>query len=313
MRRLTFALAGLVILVGLWLWLGGGAAQVARWAAEGQRDTQDALARALRALQGGHPGATATLLGLCFAYGFFHAAGPGHGKFVIGGFGLAQRVALPRLMALALASSLAQALTAIVLVGGALALVGWGRTQVQGAADRWLALVSAVMVAGLGLWLVWRGLHALWAMRAPPVDLTPGLPDMGLGSLGHTIGDDGICATCGHAHGPTPAQMADVRGWRDGLWLIAGIAARPCTGALFLLILTWQVGLFWAGILGAVTMALGTACITMLVAGASVSLRESALMRAGTGPGVARLMAGAQVLGGGLIALLAITMAGIAA
>ena len=314
MRRLIVPAGLAALAAAVWLWGLGGAAGLAAAAAGWQHQVQNAMAGAIRGLQGGQPGALAALWGLCLAYGFFHAAGPGHGKLLIGAYGLGRRVALGRLSLLALASSLAQALTAVLLVGAGVLLFGWQRQTMQAVADRTLAQVSAVLIGAIGLWLLWRGARAVWRLwpLAPvlvPVPVAASFPDLaGLGQPMAVGPGDDVCASCGHAHGPTLVQAQQVRGWRDGLAVVVAVAARPCTGALFLLILTWQLGLFWAGVLGALVMGLGTASVTLLVALGAVSLRESALLRVATGHGVARAMAWAEVLAGLLVIAIALQM-----
>ena len=64
------------------------------------------------------------LMGLSFAYGIFHAAGPGHGKAVISSYLVANDETWKRGIALSFASSLVQALVALLVVGIAAALLG---------------------------------------------------------------------------------------------------------------------------------------------------------------------------------------------
>ncbi len=298
MRRAALILLTLLVALAVWLWGMGGADQVSRWAAATQRDVQNAMAGALRALRGGEPGALASLWGLCFAYGFVHAAGPGHGKLVIGGYGLGARVPAARLAGLAVASSLAQAVTAIVLVYAGVWLLGWGRDQMTGLADDIMAPLSYALIAGVGLWLLLRGLRKITRKPVHHHHDHDHAHDHG----------GGHCDTCGHAHGPTVDQAASVRSLRDALVVIGAIAARPCTGALFLLILTWRLNLDWAGVIGALVMGLGTASVTVLVALAAVGFRESALAQAASSRSTARLMAGAEVLAGLLVTTLALQL-----
>ena len=296
MRQLGLICIAVMVVLIIWLWGFGGADVVSRWATATQRDVQNNMAGSLRALKAGQTGALVTLWGLCFTYGFVHAAGPGHGKLVIGGYGVGARVAATRLVSLAVLSSLAQALMAVVMVYVAIWVLGWGRAQMTAAADQFFAPISYGLIACVGAWLLLRGVrHFRRTRQEKPTHH-------------HHHGDDGVCNTCGHAHAPTPEQAAEVRSMRDAFVVIASIAIRPCTGAVFLLILTHALGLGWAGIIGAFVMGIGTALFTGLVAFAAVSLRESTLAQIASGQRTAQVLASVEMLAGATIAILAVQL-----
>jgi nickel/cobalt transporter (NicO) family protein len=249
MRKVTavFTLSGVVALITLF-WISGGVGWVQAQALAGQREFQTALARALQALRAGHPGALAGLLGVSFAYGFFHAVGPGHGKVLIASYGVGRQVPLLRLMIVALASSLGQAVTAIIAVYGTLWLLGWGRAELTNLADITLARIGAFGMAAIGFWLIWRGLRKL------------------VGKSGNHHEHHHDHTHDHHGHLPDAETVLKKRGLGETLAMILAIAIRPCTGALLLLLLTWQLDLAFAGILGAFAMALGTASVVLVVA-----------------------------------------------
>ena len=291
-------LAGLPLLA---LWATGGLAEVTAWAAQGQRAAQNALAGSVRALRGGDLWALAGLLGLAFAYGVFHAAGPGHGKVLIGGYGVARRVRLVPLAGLALVSSLAQATVAVVLVYVGVALFDLTRAAVVDAAEGAMLTASHVGVGLIGLWLAWRGARGLMR-RAAVQDHHDHHARDHHHHHAHAHGE-----ACNHRHGPTIEEIEAVTGWREGVALVAGIAARPCTGALLLLILTWQMGIGWAGIAGTYAMGIGTALVTVGVAGLSVWAREGALATLAGGR-VAQVLPVLELAAGTLIAAVSVML-----
>lgn len=274
MRRAVPILTLLALGVLAAAWAGGGFDALAAWASQQQRSVQNALAGGLRALRAGEPGALAALLGLCFAYGLAHAAGPGHGKVLIGGYAAASRVPAGRAVAIAVAASLAQATTAVALVYAGVVLLGWTRDRVVGAADDWLAPFSHAAIGLVGLWLVWRGARRLWRRN--------GGAEHAHGQAAHAH-DHAHHEGCGHRHGPGIDEIAAAGTWREAAVLIAGVAMRPCAGALFLLALTWGMAIPVAGILGAYAMGLGVAAITVAAALGGVWLRTGLAVSLGGG------------------------------
>lgn len=277
----------LAICVGLWLVLPWD--QVFRWAASEQREFQNAMARALRAVRAGEPAALLTLCTATAAYGVVHAIGPGHGKVLIGGAALASGSTFRRLASLTVLSSLAQAGTAIALVG---LLVLALRLNARDAADlteTWLAPLSAVAIALIGFVLVLRGVRALHQMRSTAKD-----------DAAHDHDHDS-CG-CGHAHGPTVEEVHSLNSMREALAIVASIAIRPCTGALFVLVIAARFDAFGAGVLAVLAMASGTAATILIVAAGGRLARLFILAGQSSGSAQAlNLSAMLHIVGGGLI------------
>ncbi len=288
MRKVSICLLAVFAMFTVFVLWTGMDERLARLAISWQRDYQNALARALRALRNGEAGASMTFLGICFAYGFLHAIGPGHGKALLGAYGMATDVPLGRMVSLAAITSLAQASVAIGLVYTGIWMFGGAREEIERASASFEPF-SAVAIALLGVFLCWRGLRRLMVQRA---------------ARDHVHSDD--CG-CGHAHVPDANAVLAARSWRELAALVAGIALRPCTGALFLLILTWRLGLDGIGIAGAYVMGIGTMMVTGLAAIIAVGLRNGVYLSL---PSLSRAptVAGIIEIGfGGAVAIMAIS------
>jgi nickel/cobalt transporter (NicO) family protein len=107
-----------------------------------------------------------TLLGISFAYGIFHAAGPGHGKAVISSYLVANEETARRGIVLSFASALMQALVAVAIVGvGALLLNATAKSMCG--AERVIEIASYGLIAAFGARLVWsKGGGFIRALRS---------------------------------------------------------------------------------------------------------------------------------------------------
>lgn len=126
------------------------------WVAQMQSDFYQALTAALGKLKTDYT-AFWVLGGLSFLYGVFHAAGPGHGKVVIGSYMLANERQVRRGIGLSFAAAMMQSLVAVVFVGVAAAILGLSSVA-MGHAVSWIEKLSYGLVALLGLWLIARKL-----------------------------------------------------------------------------------------------------------------------------------------------------------
>ncbi len=255
-----------------------------------------------------------TLLGISFAYGIFHAAGPGHGKAVISSYLVANEETARRGIALSFASALAQALVAVLIVGiGAWLLNVTARTMCG--AERIIEIASYGLIAAFGARLVWiKGggfVRALSASRAsgPRPATTHDHHDHRHGGGDHHHHDhhhhDDHCDHCGHAHGPEPGELAGPGGWTRGFAAVLAVGVRPCSGAILVLVFALAQGLFWAGVAATFVMGLGTAITVAAIATLAVSAKGVARrLAAGRDGSGALVMRGVEFAAAGLVLLL---------
>ncbi|MDE2376988.1 nickel/cobalt transporter [Bradyrhizobium sp.] len=251
-----------------------------------------------------------TLLAISFAYGIFHAAGPGHGKAVISSYLVANQETARRGIVLSFASALLQALVAVLVVGiAAWALNATAKTMCG--AEKVIEIASYALIAAFGARLVWvKGgafVRALQASRPEPAVAGAG-HHHGHGHdhhHDHAHGHDHVHDEhCGHSHGPEPVELAGPGGWRRGLAAIVSVGIRPCSGAVLVLVFALAQGLFWAGVAATFLMGLGTAITVATIAVVAVSARDVARrLSAGREGGGVLIMRGIEFGAAGLVLL----------
>ena len=191
------------------------------------------------------------LLGLSFAYGVFHALGPGHGKAILSAYVLANRETIRNGAILAFVSALLQALVAILMVG-----IAAGILNVTGAVlnevTAWLELGAYALLTLLGVWLVYT--HVIKPVLA-------GFSRSKAHSHGHEHPHDHThddACGCGHVHMPDPKQIAGTLNWHKAWGAIVAIGLRPCSGAILVLVFALSQQFFVAGVAAALAMGVGT-------------------------------------------------------
>jgi nickel/cobalt exporter len=286
------------------------------------------------------------LMGLSFAYGIFHAAGPGHGKAVISSYLVANDETWKRGITLSFASALVQALVAIAVVGIAAALLG-ATAKTMSNAVWWIEIASYLLIAlmgarllytkGLAFWREWQLLRAPKTLGAAATEAHAHRHDHA-GDHGHDRHDHdhhhhahdhhdhahhdhahGSPAHgkaghvhdehCGHSHGPTPDQLAGPGGWKRGLMAIFAVGLRPCSGAILVLVFALAQGIFWAGIAATLVMGLGTAITVATIATLTVTATGIAARVAATHTGYGSLaLRGVEVAAAAFVLLFGIAL-----
>jgi nickel/cobalt exporter len=131
---------------------GGRATGVMGWILAQQSALYVMISNAVRAAKQ-NGSAFWGLAAISFAYGVFHAAGPGHGKAVIASYMLANERALRRGLLISLLAALLQGMVAVVLIG-ILAIIFHATARAMNDAAAHIDIASFAGIACLGLWLV---------------------------------------------------------------------------------------------------------------------------------------------------------------
>ncbi|AXI47599.1 hypothetical protein C1J03_17260 [Sulfitobacter sp. SK012] len=90
--------------------------------------------------------------------------------------------------------------------------------------------------------------------------------------------------------------------------MIASIAIRPCTGALFVLVIAARFDAFAVGCVAVITMGLGTAAFNLTVATSGVAARRLAGLGARKHYGVQAISVMPHLTGGVMILAISIRM-----
>ncbi|TAA64827.1 nickel/cobalt transporter [Shinella sp. JR1-6] len=281
------------------------------WINAQQQGFYRAMTGALKEMRG-NPWAASTLVGLSFAYGVFHAAGPGHGKAVISSYMLANEVELKRGVALSFLSSILQGIVAILLVGAAYLFLR-GTTVSMTDATRALEIGSYALIALFGAWLLFRKLRPAErrasALGAQAVEVHD--HDHHGHAHHHHAGE--ICSTCGHAHAPDPSLLKGERfALREAWSAIVAVGLRPCSGALIVLSFALLNGLYLGGLLAVFAMSIGTAITVSTLATLAVTAKGAAVRFAGNGSAAARVGSAIEIGGAALVMVLGLLLLGAA-
>ena len=256
--------------------------EIQRWILARQSDFYMALKDAVKLVRTSWP-ALFLLLGLSMAYGLFHAAGPGHGKVVLTTYLFASGASARKGAILALVAAMVQASVAVLLIGIAAVLLNLTSIVITQTAQLF-EMASYAMFVVLGGWLILRAIRSAryeWGR----------LKGGGLGS-GHDAHDHehhhhhhhhGEACSCGHNHAAPLDVIEQAKGMRGMSLAVISMGLRPCSGALIVLVFALSQKVFWAGVLSAYAMGLGTGLTVAALALIAVYARSFSQMLANMG------------------------------
>jgi ABC-type nickel/cobalt efflux system permease component RcnA len=212
-----------------------------------QRDINRALTDSVAGLKrDGSPGAIALCLAIAFAYGVFHAVGPGHGKAVILSYFLSREARIMRGVWMGSQIAFFHVVSAIVIV----LLVHWllDVTVAQPVDQlQFLKLGSYGAIAAIGVFML------VGAVRR-------------LGIAGEIAKPDhDHHHACGAAHSG------------ESGFLSFAVGLIPCSGAVLILVYALANGLLVAGILMTLCIAVGMAMTLSVIGIAAVYARARAV------------------------------------
>lgn len=286
-----------------------------------------------------------TLAGISFGYGVFHAAGPGHGKAVVAAYMVANERALRRGLIISFLAALLQGVVAIAIVTVGAFLLNATAPKMTKAAD-YVEMASYAGVALLGAWLLWRkGRAFVAALHRPVVAANHAVhhdhdgpcsdpahhhhdhphhdhvhgharhTSVGAAAVSDRLHGDLAPAGevhvhdehCGHFHAPDPQTLGQGFSWRTAVLTVFSAGARPCSGAILVLVFAHSQQIYAAGIAATFAMSLGTAITTGVLAATAVLFKGVAVKFLGSGSGRGELVSrGVEALAALLVLLVGV-------
>lgn len=239
--------------------------QIADW----QRLFNQLISDNLHHIQQHSAAAGVTLITASFLYGVIHALGPGHGKFIIASYLSTHESRLKQSIKLSVFSSLTQGIVAVVATSVVLIVLNLSSRYFK-LSQLWLERGAFLLLAGLGLYWIYQGSRTLKKPSATIFQinkLTPLSSSQSAVKNHRTFSTEHapVCA-CGHQHLPNAQQLKKAEDWKSQLLVILSIGMRPCSGAIFVLFLSYMLDIYLWGVVATLAMSLGTGLMLALFA-----------------------------------------------
>ncbi|MDX6041595.1 nickel/cobalt transporter [Scandinavium lactucae] len=231
-----------------------------------------------------------------FMYGVLHAIGPGHGKFIVTTYLSTHRESQLAARIVPFLGSLMQGISAILFVF--ILAVGMNLASGDLSESRWyIEKISAVLIGSFGALVIWQALKSLKPKAFGFSRLTP------QDASGHQHAAD-----CGCGHHGVRADIAQAD-WKTRVGIVLAIGARPCSGAIMIMLFSNALGIVSWGIIAVMAMAFGTALSILGLSLAVRYARERAVAWFGEDSSqLHRLVPVVKIIGGVLIILFALVL-----
>lgn len=231
------------------------------------------------------------LLTGAFFYGVLHAIGPGHGKFIVTTYLSTNKESQLAARVVPFIGSLMQGVSAILFVF--ILAIGFNLASGDLSTSRWyVEKISAVLIGAFGAFVIYQALKTLRPRK------------MTISSLKPVHQHDEHCG-CGHHGVGADLTKGD---WKTRLGVILAIGARPCSGAIMILMFSNALGIVTWGIAAVMTMALGTALSIMGLSLAVRYARERTVACFGGNSALNWLVPAVKIVGGVMLILFAVVL-----
>lgn len=254
-----------------------------------QRRANTEVARHMNAIDSGKSlGAFFLGLTIAFAYGVFHAFGPGHGKFIIVSYFLGRDARIARGIVMAIQVAIVHVIAAIVIVWLAditlRAGFGIGLAEVPG-----VRAASFLIIAAIGLYMLYQAFRAALGYINPS-EVGHGHSHAQEGHAhghghahheehGHAHGhheEHGHNGNHGHGHGHAHGHAGEASKMESGLMAVAA-GMVPCPGAVLIMLYAVANDMIYPGFLLVAAMSLGIGLTICSLGVGAIIARQTAL------------------------------------